>query len=217
MISYTSVQALLRKTLAESGLCDAAGQPLVYTPHDFRRILATEAVSEGLPVHIVARLLGHANINTTQAYMAVFDEELVRNYRAFLDRRRAQRPEAEYREPTESEWREFQQHFHVRKLELGECGRPYASPCQHEHSCLRCPSLRLDIAARPRLAAIIENLRDRIEEARLNGWLGEVQGLHSSLEKAVQKLVSLDRTCERQRFGPVELGVPVIIDPGPSS
>jgi hypothetical protein len=32
-----------------------------------------------LPVHIVARLLGHANLSTTQAYMAVFDEELVRS------------------------------------------------------------------------------------------------------------------------------------------
>ena len=57
-----------------------------------------------------------------------FDEELVRSYRAFLDRRRAVRPEAEYREPTEVEWREFQEHFQLRKLELGECGRPYGTP-----------------------------------------------------------------------------------------
>jgi site-specific recombinase XerD len=54
-------------------------------------------------VHIVARILRHANINTTQAYRAVFDEHLVRVYRSFLDRRRAARPEAEYRESTEEE------------------------------------------------------------------------------------------------------------------
>jgi hypothetical protein len=41
-----------------------------------------------------------------------------------LDNRRSVRPEAEYREPTEQEWREFHQHFHERKLELGTCGRP---------------------------------------------------------------------------------------------
>jgi site-specific recombinase XerD len=32
-------------------------------------MFATEAVNGGLPVHIVARLLGHKNLNTTQAYM----------------------------------------------------------------------------------------------------------------------------------------------------
>ncbi|WIX85715.1 site-specific integrase [Amycolatopsis sp. DG1A-15b] len=135
-ISYSGLNRLLEATLAESGLHDATGGPLIYTPHDFRRMFATEAATGGLPVHIVARLLGHANINTTQAYMAIFDEDLVRNYRAFLDRRRAIRPEAEYREPTEAEWREFQQHFQARKLELGECARPYGTPCQHEFACL---------------------------------------------------------------------------------
>jgi len=34
------------------------------------------------------------------------------------------RPTEEYREPTETEWTAFQQHFHTRKLELGDCGRP---------------------------------------------------------------------------------------------
>jgi hypothetical protein len=67
---------------------------------------------------------------------AIFDEQLVRAYRAFLDQRRAQRPEPEYREPTDEEWREFQQHFQRRKLALGECGRPYGTPCKHEHACL---------------------------------------------------------------------------------
>jgi hypothetical protein len=182
---------------------------------DFRRIFASEAVGSGLPVHIVARLLGHKNINTTQAYMAIFDEQLVRSYRAFLDNRRAQRPEAEYREPTEEEWREFQQHFQLRKLELGECGRPYGAPCKHEHACIRCPSLRLDPSARPRLAEIIANLNDRIAEAKTNGWLGEVAGLDASLQAAARKLVSLDRMRDRQPAGPVNLGIPVIIDPSP--
>lgn len=164
-ISHTGITYLLTATLACSGLRDAAGEPLVYQPRDFRRIFATEAATGGLPVHIIAKLLGHSNINTTQAYMAIFDEDLVRNYRAFLDRRRATRPEAEYREPTDAEWREFQQHFQARKLELGECARPYGTPCQHEFACIRCPSLRLELDARPRLVAIIENLRDRIQEA----------------------------------------------------
>lgn len=54
--------------------------------------------------------------------LAVFQEELIKSYRAFLDTRRAARPAAEYREPTEQEWDEFQKHFELRKVELGTCG-----------------------------------------------------------------------------------------------
>jgi site-specific recombinase XerD len=215
VISANVVSQILNRTLERCDLRNAAGEPLRFTAHDFRRMFATEAVNDGLPVHIVARLLGHANLNTSHAYMAVFDDHLVRTYRAFLDERRAQRPEAEYREPTDQEWRDFQQHFQERKLELGECGRPYGTSCKHEHACIRCPSLRLDPAARPRLIAIIANLKERIAEARLNGWLGEVQGLQISLDAAANKLANLERMRKQRRTDPVSLGIPIIADPQP--
>ncbi|MEV5598963.1 site-specific integrase [Streptomyces sp. NPDC052496] len=213
VITTNMVYQLLNDTLARAALTDHAGQPLRYTPHDFRRIFATEAVAGGLPVHIAARLLGHASVTTTEAYLAVFQEDLIRSYRSFLDRRRAVRPAEEYRDPTDDEWREFQQHFHTRKLELGDCARPYGTPCQHEHSCIRCPMLQVSPRQRARLVEIIRNLGDRIAEARMNGWLGEVQGLQVSQTKAKEKLTSLDRSITRtqQGAGPVQLGMPVII------
>ncbi|QKV74119.1 site-specific integrase [Amycolatopsis sp. Hca4] len=134
VISHGGIRRLINRTLAMTGLRDSHGDPLAYTPHDFRRMFATEAVAGGLPVHIAARLLGHASLDTTQAYVAVFQDDLVRTYRAFLAKRRAIRPAEEYRSPTEEEWAEFQQHFQTRKLELGTCGRPYGTPCQHEHA-----------------------------------------------------------------------------------
>jgi hypothetical protein len=42
-----------------------AGQPVRFTPHDFRRLFATDAVNGGLPLHIAAGLLGHLNLDTT--------------------------------------------------------------------------------------------------------------------------------------------------------
>lgn len=66
---------------------------------------------------------------------------------------------------------------------------------------------------RPRLVEIIANLRDRIQEAKANGWLGELTGLETSLNEASRKLVSLDRARDRQPTGPVDLGIPTIADP----
>ncbi|WP_033247105.1 tyrosine-type recombinase/integrase [Nocardia carnea] len=207
-------QNWLTAALERTGLTDATGQPLHCTPHDFRRMFATGAVQGGLPIHILARILGHKSISTTQAYAAVFDEDLVNSYRAFLRSRRAVRPEAEYREPTEHEWQEFQQHFELRKLELGTCGRPYNVPCSHEHACIRCPSLRVDLRSRNRLADIIGNLRDRITEAQSYGWTGEVEGLRVSLNAAAAKLASLDRMRDRtgRTASLTDLGMPIITE-----
>jgi integrase len=209
VIGYSTLRRLLNITVARTGLRDAAGAEMNYTAHDFRRMFITEAVTGGLPVHIAARVLGHHSITTTQSYLAVFQDDLIRAYRAYLDNRRAIRPDEEYREPSAAEWAEFQQHFELRKVELGSCGRPYGTPCRHEHACIRCPMLRVDPRQRGRLVEIIHNLSDRIAEARHNGWLGEVQGLTTSLDAAKKKLVSLDRATARPNGGPTDLGLPM--------
>jgi hypothetical protein len=210
VFSHGLIQRMLSDTLDRTGLRDNAGQPLHYTAHDFRRLFATDAVTGGLPVHIAARVLGHHNLTTTQSYLAVFQDELVRAYRAFLAKRRALRPEAEYRQPTDEEWREFQRHFELRKVELGTCGRPYGNSCQHEHACIRCPMLRIDPRARGRLTEIMQNLTARIEEARAYGWLGEVEGLQVSLAAAKDKLVQLNRAEHTATSCITNLGIPVI-------
>lgn len=54
--------------------------------------------------------------------------------------------------------------------------------------------LRVDPKQRNRLVEIFRSLDERITEARMNDWLGEVQGLQTSLDAAAKKLVALDRT-----------------------
>jgi len=83
--------------------------------------------------------------------LAVFDEDVIAHYTEFLDRRRAKRPQTEYRRPTDEEWSDFQEHFDKRKVELGSCGRPYGTPCAHEHACIRCPMLSINPKMLPRL------------------------------------------------------------------
>jgi integrase len=67
-ISDNTIRDGLNETLAASGLTDAAGTPLTFEPHDFRRIFITDAILNGLPPHIAQVIAGHGNINTTMGY-----------------------------------------------------------------------------------------------------------------------------------------------------
>jgi hypothetical protein len=77
--------------------------------------------------------------------------------------------------------------------------RPYGSPCQHEHACLRCPMLRPDPAQEQRLLSIIVNLNDRVREAQDRGWLGEIEGLKISLDAAQQKVAQMRKIRTQSR------------------
>jgi hypothetical protein len=193
-ISASSIRDMLSAALAHSGLTDpATGGPLRFTPHDFRRLFITDVVLNGLPPHIAQVIAGHHDINVTLGYKAVYPEEAIQAHLAFLARRRALRPSEEYRTPTDDEWAEFLGHFERRKVSIGTCGRAFATPCIHEHACIRCPMLWPDPAQRDRLAEIRDNLTARIIEAEREGWLGEVEGLQVSLAGAEDKLAQIDR------------------------
>jgi hypothetical protein len=178
-----------------------------FVPHDFRRIFITDAIMHGMPPHIAQLVAGHRDIGVTLGYKAVYPEEVISAHRAFISRRRALRPAEEYRTPTEEEWEEFLGHFERRKLALGDCGRAYGTSCIHEHSCIRCPLLRVDPAQRPRLEVIRGNLTARVSEARREGWAGEAEGLQVSIAAADQKIAQIDQITTR-RSTAVHLGMP---------
>ena len=76
--------------------------------------------------------------------------------------------------------------------------------------------LRVDPRQRARIVEIVTNLNERIKEAELNGWLGEVAGLKTSREAAVKKLTGLDRaaaTAAQSPAGKAELGIPMPPNP----
>ena len=216
----SAIRKLLIGALAATGLTDAAGDPLMFSPHDFRRIFVTDAIMSGLPPHIAQVICGHKNIGTTIGYKAVYPAEAIEAHRAFIARRRATRPSEEYRTPTEEEWDAFLAHFEKRKVSVGTCARAFASPCVHEHACVRCSLLRPDPAQRDRLEEIRDNLHDRIAEAGREGWLGEIEGLKVSLAGTEDKLAQIDTSLQRQDQA-VHIGMPAFPDiagrsvPGP--
>ncbi len=198
-ISIPFVRHLLDEALARTGLIDQHdGTPLRYVPHDFRRIFITDVIRNGLPPHIAQVIAGHETLNVTMGYKAVYPDEAIQAHLAFLARRRALRPSEEYRTPTEEEWSEFLGAFERRKVSIGTCARAFSTPCTHEHACVRCSMLWPDPAQRGRLAEMRDNLTARIEEAKREGWVGEVEGLHLSLVGAVDKLAQIDQHTSAQ-------------------
>jgi integrase len=135
-IPAATIRKILTAALARTGLTGPSGAPLHYTPHDFRRMFLTDAIMNGLPPHIAQIIAGHRDINVTLGYKAVYPDEAIQAHLAFLGRRRSLRPTEEYRTPTDAEWEEFLGHFERRKVATGTCGRAFATPCVHEHSCL---------------------------------------------------------------------------------
>lgn len=198
-ITRRFVAEALNRAMASTGLTDPSGTPLHFTPHDFRRIFATDALRSGLPPHIAAKVLGHANLNTTLGYAAIYPEDVIGHHRAFLARRRALRPSDEYRDLSPEEWDEFLTHFELRKVELGVCTRDFGTPCIHEHACIRCPALRPDPTQRHRLEEILANLHDRMTEAEEHGWRGEIAGLEVSITSAEAKLAAMGQLASRHQ------------------
>lgn len=89
VFSTSRIAKLLHMACAAAAKERPEFEGLSFTPHDFRRIFATDLVNNGLPIHIGAALLGHANLQTTRGYGAVFDEDVVRHYQMHMASRRA--------------------------------------------------------------------------------------------------------------------------------
>ena len=201
------VRKLLINALTVAALTDASGDPLMFQPHDFRRIFVTDAIMNGLPPHIAQVICGHKTIDTTMGYKAVYPSETIEAHRAFIARRRSMRPSEEYRTPTDDEWDAFLSHFEKRKVSVGTCARSFGTPCIHEHACVRCSLLRPDPTQRGRLEEIRDNLEARIIEAKQEGWLGEVEGLQVSYTGVRDKIAQVDATMKRGS-ATTDLGMP---------
>uniref|UniRef100_UPI003CD0C111 hypothetical protein n=1 Tax=Saccharothrix mutabilis TaxID=33921 RepID=UPI003CD0C111 len=95
--------------------------------------------------------------------------------------------------------------FDKRKVELGSCGRPYGTPCQHEHACIRCPMLHANPKMLARLDELETDLLARRTRAQAEGWGGEIEGIDMTLTFLRAKR---DDTQRRLRRPAVNLGIP---------
>ena len=74
-LTSSGVQAMLRKMSAHLGIsCH---------PHKWRHQAATMVLRNGMDIHVVKRILGHARIETTERYVSLCNEDLRDKHDAF--------------------------------------------------------------------------------------------------------------------------------------
>ena len=202
----TYVARVLNKVVRAARLTASDGSVIGFTPHDFRRVFATDALAAGLPPHIIQELMGHTTLATTQGYAAIFPEDVIRSHRAFIHNRRGLCPAEEYRDVGAEEWEEFEEHFAKRKIAIGDCMRAYGTNCVHEYACEQCKLARPDVDAEPRLVRTRQGLVGQIDEARQRAWLGEIERLEHILAGVDDKLAEIERT--RRSIATVDLPMP---------
>ncbi len=87
-LSDRSVQAMIKRHATQAGL-PTSGDKRV-TPHTLRHTYATMMLREGVSLEALRKLLGHANIQTTQRYLHVTDPELGETVWQIGERKQAQ-------------------------------------------------------------------------------------------------------------------------------
>lgn len=180
-----------------------------HTPSaDTRHIFATELVNSGLPIHIGAALLGHLNVQTTRGYVAVFDEDIVRHYTAFLTARRAIRPTEEYHDVTQEEWDNSRStSTSARSNSLLRTPLRHCLPAR-TRMLNRCPALHVNPKLLARLDEIETDLLARRARAEAEAWLGEMEGIDLTLTFLRAKRADTQRRAQRPA---VDLGLPTIL------
>lgn len=76
-IDESSVESLMRRIGKRAGVENVH-------PHRFRRTAATLALQRGMPIEQVSKMLGHEQINTTQIYVSINQDDLKRAHQKYL-------------------------------------------------------------------------------------------------------------------------------------
>lgn len=128
------------------GLHDEAGQPVRVTPHQFRHTLGTRMINQGVPQHVVQRMLGHASAQMTARYAIIHDTTVRAAFDDYQRRRvdiHGNQLEFDPDAPAaDAEWVKHNLARVAASLPNGYCGRPPQHDCPHPNACLTCPDFQ---------------------------------------------------------------------------
>lgn len=187
-INTNTIRGRLRWLSQQAGARHADGSPLVLTPHDCRRVFASEHLNAHTPVHVIQALLGHATVNTVMIYAKLYPDQFVEDYRKamrglYTD---VYGPEAT-ESPTDEEWAAFTASCSLRDMGTHVCALPTGEHCPRGLVCLGCSHAQPKKSALPIFRRMLTSHTRALEHAHEQG---EPAGQIAARELEVERIRS---------------------------
>ena len=141
-LSSSTYRLALYRWLARCDIRDEHGQPVHFTPHQWRHTLGTRLINRDVPQEVVRRILDHDSPQMTAHYARLHDTTVRRHWEA------ARKVDIQRRRPSsstppgrsaEAAWAKQRLGRATQALPNGFCGLPVQKTCPHANACLTCP------------------------------------------------------------------------------
>jgi site-specific recombinase XerD len=193
-MSIQTIRGRLQEMSVAAGARHVDGTPLRLSPHDCRRVFATEHLNNNTPVHVIAALLGHAGLDTVMIYAKLYPDSLVDGYRAAMRGRYSDVYDVDaLRAPTAQEWATFAASCSLRDMGTHVCALPTGEHCSRGLVCLGCVHAQPKKTAAPVFRRMIASHTRALAKAR---DLAEPAGQLAARELELDRLRSALRRAE---------------------
>lgn len=181
-----TVRTRLQDLSVAAGATHADGTPLRLSPHDCRRVFATEHLNNNTPVHVIAALLGHAGLDTVMICAKLYPDSLVEGYCTAMRGLYTDIYDAQpMSDPTSEEWAAFTASCNLRDLGTHVCALPTGEHCSRGLVCLGCAHAQPKKSAAPTFRRMIASHTRALTRAR---EISEPAGQIAARELEVQRL-----------------------------
>lgn len=204
--TYSAVEVTFRDWLAACEIRERTGEPAKVTLHQFRHTFATSELNSGAPADLVSELLDHEYGSTLSTYavltMRTKREEFFKTarYNGAGERLASLDPTSAL---SDVAWMKERKNRASVTLPNGYCGLPLIKKCEHQNACVFCPSFLTGGEFLPVHRDQLERTRQKIEEAREQGWQRVVEATTPVLERLEHLVTSLeaDEVCLQAEEG----------------
>ena len=140
-VSSSTYRLALYRWLERCAVRDEHGQPVHFTPHQWRHTLGTQMINRDVPQEVVRRILDHDSSQMTGHYARLHDTTVRRHWEQARKVNIA--GQAVSLDPAgplaDAAWAKQRLGRVTQALPNGYCGLPVQKTCPHANACLTCP------------------------------------------------------------------------------